>query len=226
MSCMQIVPVTYMSYLRVIASSITISVRLFIYSSMDKAMFRPNIRFFIAAILLSLAVTLFFPMRLIAQNQYRVLAGLERLYNQQTDDHFYTSNLQEVCDVVHSASYVHVGSLGACISNEGIEGTTALYRLFKPGGGHFYTISDEEVGSAQRDGYSYEGVSCYVWTSSNRLAECPIYRLYNPSSDRHFYTTDENEANNASGYSYEGTQGFLGAGSKGYCGVDDSNLIR
>lgn len=88
----------------------------------------------------------------------------------------------------------------------------SIYRFFNTlNGSHFYTSSQEEAtqiihnslgdefttdnaaNQAPASGawpFQYEGVQCITTGSADDLA----HRFYNPSTGRHFFTTDENEA--------------------------------
>lgn len=72
---------------------------------------------------------------------------------------------------------------------------TPVYRLYKIGAGHFYTISTAERTSAQNQGYLYEGVVGYAYSSPGNF-RIPVYRYYSPSQNNHWYPT--------------GTAGFVG----------------
>ncbi len=79
---------------------------------------------------------------------------------------------------------------------------TPLFRLYN-GKDHFYTTSESERDSAEKGGYNFEGIACYV-DSSQVDATVPLFRLYNGKD--HFYTTSESERDSAEkgGYTSEG----------------------
>lgn len=77
-----------------------------------------------------------------------------REYNSSSNDHFYTtSNTIPV-------GYGYEGVLGYVYTTQ-VAGSIPLYRYYKPSGGHFYTINFSELGGGSQ-GYTYEGVACYV----------------------------------------------------------------
>jgi hypothetical protein len=90
-----------------------------------------------------------------------------------------------------------------------------LGRLYNPGNGeHFYTANRQEGQRAIRQlGYTFEGVAGYVAAAPDPASGLvPLYRLYNPSSGDHFYTTSRPEGFNARdqlGYQYEGMIGYV-----------------
>lgn len=92
--------------------------------------------------------------------------------------------------------------LSSCtLDREGVG--RALYRL-----DHFYTTSSAEAETAvQQHGYQLDGVPIagYVFpepSSFGSIRTVPLYRLYNPGLDDHFYTIDVQERNSAMGNGY------------------------
>ena len=63
------------------------------------------------------------------------------------------------------------------------------------GSDHFYTVNPAEVSSAIRqDGYHLEGTACFVYDPGlNQPGTTPLFRLFNPNSGDHFYTTNPAE---------------------------------
>ena len=59
-------------------------------------------------------------------------------------------------------------------------------------------------------GWTFEGTACFVFASPGG-GTVPLFRLFNPGNDDHFYTTDVAESNAAmaSGYTSEGTACFV-----------------
>ena len=72
------------------------------------------------------------------------------------------------------------------------------------GSDHFYTVNTAEVSSAIRqDGYHLEGIACFVYDPNlNQPGTTPLFRLFNPNSGDHFYTTNPAEVNFAIGVGY------------------------
>ncbi|MRS12299.1 MAG: hypothetical protein EG823_04410 [Actinobacteria bacterium] len=81
-----------------------------------------------------------------------------------------------------------------------ISGPTPVYRFYNQGtGGHFYTISEEEMQSvlAKYSGvFTYEGIAYYVPDptavqpagTGPTGPTVPLYRFYNTKNGSHFYT--------------------------------------
>lgn len=107
----------------------------------------------------------------------------------------------------------------------------SLHRLYHPRThDHFYTASDGELVNAGRLGYSYEGIAGYIFQvadnapghilrasgtpSGAKVVEAlvPLYRLFSPKGNDHFYTISKGESDNAVakfGYQYEGIVGWV-----------------
>ncbi len=85
--------------------------------------------------------------------------------------------------------------------------TAPVYRFYRTGKGHFFTISEAEKNSfIGVPGWTFEGVVFYdyPWQVSGTV---PVYRLYSPSKMNHFWTSSVAEKDNAvtyGGYLYEG----------------------
>ncbi len=92
-----------------------------------------------------------------------------------------------------------------------------LYRLYNPASGdHFYTASESERDWAiEVAGYGGEGDVGFVAdapSDSGSVDTMPLYRLYNPESGDHFYTTAADERDWAAsnlGYNDEGIAGHV-----------------
>ena len=134
--------------------------------------------------------------------------ALQRLYNPNTGEHFYTSDSEEV---------LNLKALGW--TDEGVgwtapkESETPVYRLYNPyapGGDHHYTTSEEEYNALKDAGWVQEGVAFY---SASETTGVKIFRWYNPyaASGTHHYTGSdvENSAIAQAGWSEEGI-GFYG----------------
>ncbi|KAG6906846.1 hypothetical protein DXG01_011725 [Tephrocybe rancida] len=83
-----------------------------------------------------------------------------------------------------------------------------FYRLYNSAVvDHFYTVNTAELSAA---GYTSEGVSSYIFTSS-QPGTVPLYRLYSSGATDHFYTTSASERNSAigQGYQSEGIAGYI-----------------
>lgn len=113
-------------------------------------------------------------------------ANIYRLYNPNSGEHFYTSDLNE------ATSIAGVGwrweGIGWLAPVSGVP----VYRLYNPNSGdHHYTMDEHEQDELARLGWMREGVS---WRSEEE-AGVLISRLYNPNAQTgtHHYTADANE---------------------------------
>ena len=126
---------------------------------------------------------------------------MNRLYNPNSGEHFYTADLEE------KETLVKLGW-----NDEGYgwvapkEGTGAkVFRLYNPNAGdHHYTMSEEEKNTLVAYGWKDENVG---WYSDGGVT---VYRQYNPYANgagSHNYTTDKAENNYlvSLGWIYEGT---------------------
>ena len=88
------------------------------------------------------------------------------------------------------------------------------YRLYNPNdGNHHYTTSRHEYDVLDSIGWVQEGTNCYVDSAVSMIdsqESIPYYRLYNPNSFEHHWTTDANE------YNVLGTIGWIQEGVDGY----------
>ena len=85
-------------------------------------------------------------------------------------------------------------------------------------GHHFYTTNPVEALQATTKGYAFEGVVCYVGSAATDQVRDEFYRLYQQSSNDHFYTPDAGERDNAErilGYMGEGNAGFVSIAQRG-----------
>ncbi len=144
---------------------------------------------------------------------------LYRLYNGKVDDHFYTTNKAEADNAVSKYGYKLEGIACYVYATDsqpyGVNKAN-LYRLYRPSTQHhFYTTSKAEADNAvNKYGYKLEGIACLVYPSNEKYINDTIafYRLYSPSKDDHFYTTNKAEADYAVqhyGYNYEGIAGYV-----------------
>jgi hypothetical protein len=88
------------------------------------------------------------------------------------------------------------------------------YRLYNPNSGHHhYTTEPNEYSVLGTLGWVQEGISCYLYNGTYQVGTiqtAPYYRLYNPNSGEHHWTTDANE------YQVLGTIGWRQEGIDGY----------
>ena len=80
-----------------------------------------------------------------------------------------------------------------------------VYRLYRPSNDeHLYTASISEIESSKKLGFVYEGPA---WPNTPAQGGSPVFRLYSKYSNRHMYTINDYEKNQAVsslGYSLEG----------------------
>lgn len=114
---------------------------------------------------------------------------MQRLYNRNTGEHFYTKNIDER-NYLMNAGWMYEG-IGWVAPNSGDE----VYRLYNANAAdHHYTLSSAERDNLIIAGWKYEGVG---WYSDINQGE-PVYRAYNPNaiSGSHNYTVWLAEQNN------------------------------
>ena len=118
-------------------------------------------------------------------------ATMYRLYNPNSGEHFYTSNVSEK-DYLDSIGWNYEGIAW----NAPVSSDKPVYRLYNPNAGdHHYTTNAAEKDHLVSVGWNYEGIG---WYSSGEDAQ-PLYRLYNPNATgagSHHYTTSAGERDN------------------------------
>jgi hypothetical protein len=89
------------------------------------------------------------------------------------------------------------------------------YRLYNPNNGsHHYTSDSNEYDALATYGWIQEGIACYMCdeaVSIDTVVAVPYYRLYNPNTFEHHWTTDANEYNAMATYGWiqEGIDGYV-----------------
>ena len=117
-------------------------------------------------------------------------------------------DLTDPSQVVMYADFVEAGG----ISEDELE---PRYRLYNPNTFiHFYTTDANEYNILGNSGWTQEGVSSRVVNgvaTIDSVDAIPYYRLYNPNTGVHFWTTDANEYNvlGNSGWTQEGEDGYI-----------------
>ena len=122
-----------------------------------------------------------------------------RLFHKESSKHLFSSNLEEIDILTGNDS--NFGFI-----NEGIAYTVGagadqeLYRFHHASSGrHFYSASQFErdsIISSPGQGYTYEGVAFRVFSNnSDSTNKIGVFRFYDPSTSRHFYTANEFERN-------------------------------
>ena len=125
---------------------------------------------------------------------------MQRLYNPNSGEHFYTASAVERDHLV-SVGWVHEG-VGWTASETS---ATPVFRLYNANAGdHHYTASATERDHLVSVGWKYEGVGWY----SDDARGVPLYRQYNPNAvaGSHNYTADvaENDMLVSVGWRAEG----------------------
>lgn len=93
--------------------------------------------------------------------------------------------------------------------------TVARYRLYNPNSGfHFWTTNFAEDAYLGSLGWNQEGANYRMYSGEITVdgeVSKPYYRLYNPNSGRHFWTSNEAEYNflGSIGWNQEGINGYL-----------------
>lgn len=127
-----------------------------------------------------------------------------RVYNPNSGEHFYTSNVDERIMLVNSGwNDEGLAWVAPYISD------TPVYRLYTEGDGkngdHHYTTSEKEKAYLVSIGWKDEGILCY---SAEVQDSIPLFRNYNPNAiaGAHNYTVSEEEYSvlNEIGWSDEG----------------------
>ncbi len=83
----------------------------------------------------------------------------------------------------------------------------ALHRYYhRKNGDHFYTTNFNELGYGDKKHYKYQGIECYVPSSTIANTQ-PLYRYYNRNTGDHFYTIYYSELGGGDDtFKYEGIQ--------------------
>ena len=134
--------------------------------------------------------SLLFTAPVLAQNQPDSSGqDIYRLYNQNTGEHFYTSQPGEKSALVQAGwTYEGIGWVSP------LEGE-AVYRLYNPnadGGDHYYTTNKDEANSLVSLGWVMDNGGAAVFFSGGDIN---LYSAYNPNakSGSHNYTTSRIE---------------------------------
>ena len=143
---------------------------------------------------------------------------LYRVVSDSISDRIFTTDATEVEHALETGVYVRQSVLAYIYSNTtgpNIPDAIPLYRVYSAAKtDHFITTSWDEVETAVgANGYTYQGVTAYVYPK----AECgavPFYRQYSPSIEDHFYSTKKPASSNSSttgvnGWFYEGITGYV-----------------
>ncbi|CAD7484980.1 C39 family peptidase [Lacticaseibacillus paracasei] len=144
-----------------------------------------------------------------------------RLYNGNTQEHFFTKNAYER-DQLRLRNWGNYEGIAWYAPTSG----DIVYRLYNPVyDDHLFTRNWNEVNyQIHHSAWQYEGVAFY----SDVRNSIPVYRLYNPSlrTGSHHYTINPNEvaAITKRGWNYEGIAWY--ASSQGEQSNDDYNFLN
>ena len=139
------------------------------------------------AIAAALGCSLFVAVPVVSQAADTTGVNMYRIYNPNSEEHFYTKNASEKDGLV---------TIGW--KDEGIgwiapeKSNTPVYRLYNPNSGdHHYTMNKNERDSLIVAGWNDEGIGWY--SDDNKTV--PLYREYNPNvvTGTHNYTADKAE---------------------------------
>ncbi|WP_438905829.1 hypothetical protein [Enterococcus sp. AZ150] len=136
---------------------------------------------------------------IVNSNQHVDAAEMQRLYNPNSGEHFYTANTTEKNNLV-SVGWKYEG-IGWNAPSQG----DPVYRLYNPNAGdHHYTMNGNEKNNLVSVGWKYEGIGWY----SDQSKSVPLYRTYNPNAKAgsHHYSKTKSEIDNLTkiGWKYEG----------------------
>ncbi len=138
-----------------------------------------------------------------------VHVNMYRLYNPNSGEHFYTSDIDEATSVASVGwQWEGIGWVAPAQNN------SPVYRLYNPNAGdHHYTLNEAERDELVALGWNYEGIGWY----SDSADQLPVYRQYNPNAvaGAHNFTTsaDEDIYLGSVGWNREGTAWYATNGS-------------
>ena len=132
---------------------------------------------------------------------------MNRLYNPNSGEHFYTANIKEK-EALVALGWNDEGYGWVAAPTKGATEEQAVYRLYNPNAGdHHYTMDENEVKTLKAYGWKDEGTG---WYSANTGDKVAVYRQYNPYANgagSHNYTPNkaENDYLVSLGWTPEGT---------------------
>jgi hypothetical protein len=127
-------------------------------------------------------------------------------------DHFYTTNANEVQQLVNFYGFEAEGTTTGYIFPTEQPGTVPLFRLYSLGAAdHMYTTSTKTRDYAvKRLGYFVEGTLGFVY-SEDGPDRIPFFSLHNPIANDHYYTSSEAQRDDAAknGWEIQGGVGYI-----------------
>ena len=148
------------------------------------------------------------------------LAPLFRYWNQRHTQHFYTTDWNEIQQVIPRRKGKHgytADGIACIILTRPTYGAVPLYRFYHSRKvDHMYTINPEEIvvpvihGRRGKNGYHFEWTAGYCYPTRIQ-GTVPLYRYYHAGLFNHLYTTNPAEIGTTS----PGHVGKLGYRSEG-----------
>jgi hypothetical protein len=129
-------------------------------------------------------------------------ASVFRTYFPWNGEHFYTKSYDETLAIIARGAKFE----GVAFLAPQYPGALPVYRFWKPGNKHFYTINEGERAYVQNVlRFVPEGIAYYA-QPTNVASSIPIYRLFSPANNDHLLTASAVERDSATraGYIYEG----------------------
>lgn len=142
--------------------------------------------------------------------------AMNRLYNPNSGEHFYTASNAERDGLVKLGwNYEGTGWIAPKSSS------TPVYRMYNPNNGdHHYTMSANERNTMMSAGWNYEGVGWY--SADAPMTRVGLYRQFNPNaqvgSHNYAISVDEHVALVNIGWNPEGVAWYGLASESGYTG--------
>lgn len=111
--------------------------------------------------------------------------------NPGNGDQYLTSsiNARDEVYIVNSYQYVGIDFYGNVVP---MPGNIAVYRADEPGGGSFLTTNITEYNNLVATGWAAGGIDFYADPPGSNDG-FPVYRLYNPSTEQHYWTGSAQE---------------------------------
>ncbi len=132
------------------------------------------------------------------------LACVWSLYNPANLETYLTSSVQTRDELFTNQGYQYsdIAFYGNAVA---LPGNIPVYNASVPGGGSFLTTNLSEYNSLIASGYTANGIDFYADPAGANTG-LPVYRLYNPTTYQHTWTTDNALVTSLSnnGWNYEG----------------------
>ena len=134
------------------------------------------------------------------------VAGVSCVWSIRKSDEsqFLTTSKAELTNTMYAYGWINEG-IAFYASDTAKPNTVPTYRLQK-NGRHFYTVDQSEYNTMKTSGgWNDEGVAFYALPAASNNTSHKTYRLYNPSTNRYYWTTEDAKRNylKTVGYSTE-----------------------